>query len=60
MSLFIHHCIKCLQQNKQINRKIQTATDKQFQEMLRVLINEHQWIQKDLKIHHQNKTHTFM
>ena len=47
MSIFIHDCTEC-QQNKHNNQKIETATIPTFLEMLRILITEDQWIQKDL------------
>ena len=59
MSIFIHDCIEC-QQNKHINRKFKPRPNKHSQKMLHISIIENQWTRKDLYIHHQNKTHTFM
>ena len=43
-----------------IIEKVKLQQYKHFQKMLQISITEYKWIQKDLKIHHQNKTHTFM
>ena len=47
MSIFIHDCIEG-QQNKHINKKIQTEQYKHFQKNLHTLIIEYKWTQKAL------------